>query len=455
MQKSTSLLEQLQQVVTKDCTSEQVKTFLTDFVPDEQEQIGLLTEQRNPTDMLPLHWTASKGNIPLLKWMIQEYNIDPSMQDNSGLSVLHAAAMSGQVEMLEHLLEQYKLDATVQDNMGRTVAHYAAIGGSVKVLETLDMAGVIDRVSILPLNPLVEDIDALLADHFGVRQLHQFLLEVKMAHILDFYEQACLFAQLIQEPPQGEINTTGSVVAGSTSSSSTSGTAVKARFNVEALELGTLLNERHIQATNNRKLQIRIGITKQREVNKQIEHLIDIQNRRASMDSLDFEPKEIFTSLVQDAVEQMRDEYLADFAKSNFAIPLRTYDNCPEFCTLGLAAKYGNIEAVDYLVTQVGVDPNEADMNGTTALHHAAWKQNEEMLMTLLESGANPNVQDRSGNTALHLAVFHNNKVMVSDLILKGAKNFPNKRGQTPVSQAKSTEVAVFIQKSLEQKARR
>ncbi len=52
-----------------------------------------------------------------------------------------------------------------------------------------------------------------------------------------------------------------------------------------------------------------------------------------------------------------------------------------------------------------GVDPNETDARGRTALHYAAYTNDEAVAELLIKSGADVNARDNEGHTPLYYAV--------------------------------------------------
>ncbi|MDO8677974.1 MAG: ankyrin repeat domain-containing protein [Acidobacteriota bacterium] len=67
-------------------------------------------------------------------------------------------------------------------------------------------------------------------------------------------------------------------------------------------------------------------------------------------------------------------------------------------------APTGMMAAVKYLVEELGADVNAADHEGNTALHHAAARGDNEMILYLVSKGANAKAVDREGRTTADMA---------------------------------------------------
>jgi ankyrin repeat protein len=67
-------------------------------------------------------------------------------------------------------------------------------------------------------------------------------------------------------------------------------------------------------------------------------------------------------------------------------------------------APTGMLAAVKYLVEELGADVNAADHEGHTALHHAASRGDNEMILYLVSKGANVKAVDREGRTTVDMA---------------------------------------------------
>ncbi len=67
-------------------------------------------------------------------------------------------------------------------------------------------------------------------------------------------------------------------------------------------------------------------------------------------------------------------------------------------------ARQGNVERLNYLLDQEGVDPNSQGRNGTTALMMAVGRGHTEAVSTLLQHGSLTDLKDRHGFTAILMA---------------------------------------------------
>jgi len=64
----------------------------------------------------------------------------------------------------------------------------------------------------------------------------------------------------------------------------------------------------------------------------------------------------------------------------------------------------GMMAAVRYLVDELGADVNAVDADGNTAVHHAASRGDDDMILFLVSKGAVVTRINRSGQTTIDLA---------------------------------------------------
>jgi hypothetical protein len=88
----------------------------------------------------------------------------------------------------------------------------------------------------------------------------------------------------------------------------------------------------------------------------------------------------------------------------------------------------GPMPAVKYLVEELGADVNAVDHEGNTALHHAAARGDNEMILYLVSKGADVTKVNRAGQTTADMANGPVQRIQpfpetVALLVKLGAKN--------------------------------
>ena len=67
-------------------------------------------------------------------------------------------------------------------------------------------------------------------------------------------------------------------------------------------------------------------------------------------------------------------------------------------------APYGRLPAVKFLIEELDFDVNARDYRGYTAMHHAAFRGDNEMILYLVDQGGDPKMVSRSGQTTVDMA---------------------------------------------------
>lgn len=89
------------------------------------------------------------------------------------------------------------------------------------------------------------------------------------------------------------------------------------------------------------------------------------------------------------------------------------------------------------LLLDAGVGVNALGLNGTTALHIAAWTGNKDVAEILLDNKADTNIVDSTGATPLLLAASQEHEDLVKLLLSKGAQvDAANNDGSTALMEA-------------------
>jgi len=129
------------------------------------------------------------------------------------------------------------------------------------------------------------------------------------------------------------------------------------------------------------------------------------------------------------------------------------------FQPLGLAAYFGKVEAVKYLI-KAGAEINSPSKNSlkVTPLQSAVAGGHKEITRLLLEAGANPNVREGNGNTPLHTAAYNGDIEIVRSLIFGGADlEAINVDRETPLDRARKNghdEVAMLLKAGITRRFR-
>jgi ankyrin repeat protein len=102
------------------------------------------------------------------------------------------------------------------------------------------------------------------------------------------------------------------------------------------------------------------------------------------------------------------------------------------------AAKGGDFDTVQFLLSKSvlhnGVRASVANLQGSTALHWAAYNGTSELIELLLAEGIDIHAQSQGGETALHWAVDWNNEAATRTLLTHDANpNIIDARGNTPL----------------------
>jgi len=93
------------------------------IVADRITNIGRKDKDR----MIRLMCTAQKGQMDVVRYLVEEKHADVNCQNIYGMTPLHFAAINGQLELVQFLFD-HSADVNCKDEEGRTPVHLAACG---------------------------------------------------------------------------------------------------------------------------------------------------------------------------------------------------------------------------------------------------------------------------------------------------------------------------------------
>ncbi|KAL4438040.1 hypothetical protein ABPG77_004261 [Micractinium sp. CCAP 211/92] len=155
--------------------------------------------------------------------------------------------------------------------------------------------------------------------------------------------------------------------------------------------------------------------------------------------------EEVMSKLGRKFQEAMKDPQLQARLKSSAAAEGEQEEE-EEPTVLSLASE-GDVEGLKKLLAGEGVDVNERDDEGRSALHFASGYNELECMKVLLEAGADVNAVDANENTSLHYAAGYGNQEAAKLLLEKGAdKAIKNAEGKTAGEVAEMNEQAAVVE---------
>lgn len=107
-----------------------------------------------------LMWIVEKGNVELVKFLLDSRNARPNVRSYHGETAIHKAAFHGNVELCR-MLHSHGADVNVEDKGGNTALHYAALQGHTHACDLLIQAGarvfVVNKEGLSPLDMCPSD----------------------------------------------------------------------------------------------------------------------------------------------------------------------------------------------------------------------------------------------------------------------------------------------------------
>ena len=103
----------------------------------EHVVLTILNEYHCPSNKTLLHWACKRGNVSLVRTLIQDHKADINAGDDENNTSLHVAALCGKKKVALFLINEVGCDINIKGYLGRSLLHSACIGGDVSLVQTL------------------------------------------------------------------------------------------------------------------------------------------------------------------------------------------------------------------------------------------------------------------------------------------------------------------------------
>ena len=102
----------------------------------QENEIKTLINKQNSKGLTPLHYSCYKGNIIIIKKLIN-LGANIKLTNNKGLNILHLASQNNQVNVLAYFIEKFNFDPMSIDQAKSTPLHWACYFGCENCVDYL------------------------------------------------------------------------------------------------------------------------------------------------------------------------------------------------------------------------------------------------------------------------------------------------------------------------------
>ena len=399
---------------------------------------------RDSSDRTPLIYATAGGCLPVIDYLITEYDCDPTTLTRYGSLALHLACLIGHFDIANFLITKQKCDPNSRNNNGNTPLYCASEGGHMNIIQYL--------ITELGCDPTIPNIYGSLPLHIACLNGH-----LNVAKYF-FTKQNCDpnsrgdrgFTPLHCASQGGHINIIQYLIT----------------------ELGCDPTTPDING------DLPLHIASQYGHLNVVKFFItdDTYDSCCGLDNftpLDYATEGGHMNIVQYLITELGCDTTTP--NSNCSLPLhiaclnghfnivkflitdKTYDSC---CCINIngitplhyATHGGHLNIIQYLITELGCDPTIVDYDSKTVLHWASDYGHISVVQWLLHNTqVDIMAKDINGVTCIDLAKHHYEILKIFEPLVDSSKRFPiHKFGKTVLtgkSAAGKTTLAKVIAK--------
>lgn len=376
----------------------------------------LLSHQADPNSALAndsskaIQLAASKGYTDVVVHLLK-FHADVCLTNNDKHTALHLASRNGHQHIVKLLLEQSPC-VVAQDNNGQTALHLASLNGHTEIVKLLTQGKNDSKIDI---QDALGNTPLSLASKNGHLDVVELLLNKKAKLDVTDNEEERGHTALYHATSNGHKAIAETILQATTKE-------------IKIQDLTEVLLQAAKQGFEV-VCRLCIGMIPNIDLELKDENdytaldyaaesgLADIVSRLISQGpSGDPGTNSISTALIR-AASAGRGQVVRQLLAAGADTMVRI-DNCTlvSHVALGLSNTDGHADAVQVLL-EAGVEPDEVDYDGCSALHHAATHGNLKVAQVLLRWKADLTLQDGIGWTPLHFAARENQKEIIRLLV--------------------------------------
>jgi ankyrin repeat protein len=87
---------------------------------------GVDVTARGQNGHTALSYAAMFGHLEIVKWLVEEKEMQATIKNDAGRTALHDVACCGQVKVLKYLIQEREVDVNIKGEDGSAPLHYAA-----------------------------------------------------------------------------------------------------------------------------------------------------------------------------------------------------------------------------------------------------------------------------------------------------------------------------------------
>ena len=401
---------------------------------------------RNNQDLTPLCLAARNGHLYLVTMLIDEFKCSSQVVGYHGRTLLHKACQGGNVKLIDKLIKVYGLDPMARDDSGNTPLHIAAIDGQVEIVKhfvtmykhSVDIDSTDDEGS----TPL-----CLTAQNGHLNLISMFLNDFKCSSKVKGCNQQNLVHYAARGDHKEVIDMLVKVYEVNPKMKDNNGNTP---LHVAALNGGVksvehLIKEHNIEKESTNNCQSTPLCLAASRGQLKVAHML-LYNFKCSAAVKGYRGRTLLHYACKDSnIELIR-------MLKCFGVDPTTRDDYGD-TPLHIAAVYGQVKTVEYLITECSVERDSTNYqkstplcsavskghvhlaqvlvkdfrccplikghNGQSLLHYACQCGHTEMFDMLITDHNLQIEKDHDGNTPLHLAVMNGHIDMVQHLFSK------------------------------------